>query len=290
MYDRAGVGQSVVIEVEGSGICRLESTDGILRELSHIELITLDTGRGDRVLGAVLEAILHRRLDSFAAGGIEEVNGQISRTDISGVVVLDGDVLTCRSSAESRVAGRGGFSLIKVMVEQDGKILRSTPCLTFLILSGLGSDLGIRAGSIITGVMLYGQRSGARSRLGIVAEASGINEDDAAPSGNAVGTGSGTQRSSARLGAVRDNGPRTAAGDALRGSGVVQRDDDLVPLSGLVVGDLPSGAAGNGGNSVRCGVAESGNSLADRDKTRVIICNLSILGSAVPVESVHIVG
>ena len=175
------------------------------------------------------------------------------------------------------------------MVEQDSEILRSTPCLVLFVFELLGLSLAVRAGSRIAGVMLNSQLRGAESGLGVVAKACRVNEDNAAPCGYAVGAGSSAQRCGACLGAVSNDIPRTRKADGLRGSGVVQRNDDLVPLAGLVVGDLPSSAAGNSGNSISGGVAKSGNRLTDRDKTCIVIRNILILGSACPIDRVHVV-
>ena len=207
MHLSGGVGELVVIEVEGSGRSGIKCSYGVAGNLRGIELIALYTGRGDGELVAVLQTILHLSLRLTVGCVINEVNGQIRGADLSGVIELDGDILTCDSLAEGSVACSGRLGGGQGVVEQDSKILRSTPGLTLFELELLGLSLAVRAGSGIAGVMLDGQLRGADGGLGVVAERRGVNEDDAAPCGNAVRTGSGAQRSGACLSAVSDDGP-----------------------------------------------------------------------------------
>ena len=207
MHLGSGVGQLVVVEVEGSRGCRVELVDSVLGNSGGVELIALYACSRNRERIAVLQAILHRSLDLCVGSSVEEVDSQVSGADLSGVIELNGDVLTCGRLAGSSITGSGGLGGSQGMVEQDRQILRSTPGLTLFILELFGLSLAVRTGSGITGIMLNGQVSRADSGLGVVAERRGVNEDDAAPCGNAVGTGSGAQRSGACLSAVSDDVP-----------------------------------------------------------------------------------
>ena len=80
------------------------------------------------------------------------------------------------------------------MVEQDGEILGSAPCLAFLILRGLGENLCVLAGLGIAGVMLDLNGSDAGIGLSVVAERIGVYEHNSGVRGYGVGTGGVAER------------------------------------------------------------------------------------------------
>ena len=73
-----GIGQLLIVEVEGCGMIRVKVTAGHSGITGGIQLIAHDRSCGNSVRSAVTQTELHRSLDLSAARCVKEVDGQVT--------------------------------------------------------------------------------------------------------------------------------------------------------------------------------------------------------------------